>query len=492
MYAFSVNPRRNTKKHVKHVLDIFSKNYLVVNIKKCSFAQRELTFLGFNVSEKGILPSPTKVAAVQQWPQITTIQQVRQFLGLSQHYRRFIPGFSSIAAPLSNLTQGVGPKRRAIEWTAKCDESFKKIKRLLTSAPVLQLPDTSLPFIIETDSSDYGVGAVLLQPSQTHVAALRQDHEQNELQEGDSTLLIPDDQRWFKMYGKFSTWHPVAFESKKLSAAEQKFPAQERELLGIVHALRQWRCFVHGCVAGYIVYSDHNPLIYFRTQLKPTARLVRWISDLEMFDPIIKYKPGTSNVVADALSRIGDASTPTLTSMEPTCLYVVWDRLPPSLQTDWPLLYLHGAEKRVKTETLRALLAKEKSNFNIVNGKVLRKVTLGPPSDKYQKEVPFVPFVQRADLVAKFHASFGHASAKNMIQLLPPRYWWPKMRTDITNWIAPCPSCQLNSTKQKASQEEMHPMPIPHAFERWHLDFVGELPSTINGNRWSLWRTYCS
>lgn len=474
------------KIHVRQVLDIFAKHKLVVNPKKCLFAQQQLMFLGFQVSAQGILPSPTKVAAINHWPRPTTVQQVRQFIGLSQHYRRFIPGFSTIAAPLTDLTKGVGPKKRSITaWTSNCEESFNKIKLLLTSAPVLQLPDPSLPFIIETDSSEYGVGAVLLQPSQDRVQVLSLE-EGEDLKQGDATILVPDDQLWFKRYGKYSTWHPVAYESQKLSAAEQKFPAQERELLGIVHALRAWRCFVDGCHAGYIVYSDHNPLIYFRTQLKPTARLVRWISDLEMFAPTIKYKPGTSNTVADALSRIGNASTPAFTSMEPDYLYTTWDRLPPELQSDWPLLYVTGADTKVQSPKLKTLLVKEKPFFKIEQGKLFREVTLGAGENKYRKWVPFVPFSHRADLVSRFHEGFGHARSKNMIVLLTSRFWWPNMRNDITSWIAPCPSCQINSAKQAKSQEAMHPMPIPHAFQRWHLDFVGELPTTLHGNRWLL------
>lgn len=122
-----------------------------------------------------------------------------------------------------------------------------------------------LPFVIETDSSDYGVGAVLLLPALDRKA---------------TNFKRPD--------GNFSTWHPVAFESKKLSKEEQKFPAQERELIGIVHALRFWRSFIDGCPAGYTAYSDHNPLVYLRQKLNPTSKLVRWISELELYSPNIQ------------------------------------------------------------------------------------------------------------------------------------------------------------------------------------------------------------
>lgn len=156
------------KDHVKQVLDKFKEETLVVNVKKCHFAQRNLSFLGFGSSNEGITPSTKKINAVKNWPRPSNVQKVRQFIGLSQHYRRFIPGFSSVVAPLTELTCGTGSKKRAITWNPECEESFNKIKILLTSAPVLQMPDLSLPFVIETDSSHYGVGAALLQPAANH------------------------------------------------------------------------------------------------------------------------------------------------------------------------------------------------------------------------------------------------------------------------------------------------------------------------------------
>jgi hypothetical protein len=150
-------------------------------------------------------------------------------------------------------------------WDGSCQTSFEIIKAKLTAAPILRAPNMSQPFRIETDASDFGVGAVLLQP---------------------------DD---------FIEWHPLAFESKKLSSAERNYPAQERELATILHALRTWRYLVEG--SKFTVLTDHLPLRYFRDQPKPTPRLIRWIAELELYDPDIQYKPGKENEVPDVLSR---------------------------------------------------------------------------------------------------------------------------------------------------------------------------------------------
>ena len=118
-------------KHVRHVLNQLKDAKLIANFKKCEFGKRELIFVGFKITPEGILPSPNKVDAVKNWPVLKNFQEVRQFMGLAQHYRRFIPGFASIASPLTDLTRGTGPKKRSIVWSNECQVAFDRIKELL-------------------------------------------------------------------------------------------------------------------------------------------------------------------------------------------------------------------------------------------------------------------------------------------------------------------------------------------------------------------------
>lgn len=169
------------KRHVRHVLELLRKEKLVVNLKKCNFGKKELTFVGFHISRNGIKPSPEKVKVLEHWPKLTNVQEVRQFIGFAQFYKRFIKDFASIAAPLTDLTRGSGHKKRPITWNSDCQRSFDTLKKVLTSNPVLKLVDMNKPFKIEVDASDRGCGAVLYQP--------------------DDNPELP--------------WHPICFESKK-------------------------------------------------------------------------------------------------------------------------------------------------------------------------------------------------------------------------------------------------------------------------------------
>lgn len=302
------------KEHVKTVLSKLDEAKFVINKKKSHFNIQELTFLGFDITKHGVLPSKKKVAAVQNWPVPKNVQQVRQFCGLAQHYKRFIPNYAGIASCLTDLTSGSGSKTRPIVWTSECQKSFDLLKSLLCSAPVLSTPDMDKPFRIECDGSNFAVGAVLLQ----------QDKDLN--------------------------WKPLAYESKKLSQAERNYPAQERELLAILVALRTWRCFING--KNYAVYTDHKLLTHLQKQQKVTPRLVRWVSELDLFNPIIEYKKGADNIVPDLLSRRdGPDCAPALTSLQPKYLYSSLNNnnTTKSLRTldttddmiqNWPKLYI--------------------------------------------------------------------------------------------------------------------------------------------------------
>ena len=185
---------------------------------------------------------------------------MRSFLGLASYYRKFVEKFSAINTPLTALLH----KNHKFEWFKKAQKAFDMLKEKLTTTSVLLLPDSTKPFVITTDASDYAIGAVLSQ-----------------------------------IQGKSE--QPVAYESRKLSPAEQNYAVHEKELLAIVHAIRTWQMYLEG--QYFTVVTDYASLEYIKTQSNLSRRQAQWLETLQSYDFEVQYKPGKTNIVADALSR---------------------------------------------------------------------------------------------------------------------------------------------------------------------------------------------
>ena len=240
--------------HVRHTLAILRKHQLYAKVSKCTFFQHWVEYLGHVVSAEGLSPDLAKVQAMRDWKVPESVTDIRSFLGLAGYYRRFIPHFEKIAAPLTNLTR----KNTPFTWSLREEEAFQQLKDVLLHAPVLQLADTERKFFVTTDASDFVIGAILSQ--------------------------VWDDGE-----------HPVAYESRKLNAAEGNYATHEKELLAVIHALRTWSHYLLG--NHFIVVTDHNLLKYLHTQPTLSRRLARWAEFLAEFDLEIVYRPGKSNVV---------------------------------------------------------------------------------------------------------------------------------------------------------------------------------------------------
>lgn len=234
---------------------------MYAKLSKCSFAKPSTTFLGFLITERGIEVDPSKVAAIVAWPAPTNVTEVRRFLGTATHFRKFVPHFSTVADPLHKLcrTKNAPPWL----WTPECQAAFEALKKTLMSEPVLKAPNFAKdapPYEVVCDASNVAIGAVLTQGG-----------------------------------------HAIAYESRKLKAAELNYTTTEVELLAVVHALRTWHCYVEG--VKVTVVTDHCPLTYLQTQPQLSRRQVRWSEYLQTFEFDWKYRPGKTNP-ADALSRL--------------------------------------------------------------------------------------------------------------------------------------------------------------------------------------------
>jgi len=243
------------------VLTRFREHNLRVKASKCSFGADEVVYLGHSVSREGIHTDPKKIEAIKALPAPSTLENLRSFLGIAGYYRKFIPDFATVSAPLTGLTK----KGVKFSWSDQHQHAFQTLKHQLCSAPVLAYPDFDRPFLLQTDASDVGLGAILAQ------------HDGN----GQERV--------------------IAYASYTLSPREQNYSTMEKEALAVVFAVKHFRFYLLG--KRFSVITDNNALRWLHS-LEPKGRIARWIMDLQEFEFNIQHRPGKSNQNADALSRL--------------------------------------------------------------------------------------------------------------------------------------------------------------------------------------------
>ncbi|XP_039303430.1 uncharacterized protein LOC120357332 [Solenopsis invicta] len=229
--------------HLKHLEEVFRRlreARLKLNPEKCYFCRTELKYLGHIVDRRGIRTDPDKVRAVTEWPTPTNIRQIRQFVGLASWYRRFTPNFAAIAAPLTQLTR----KNARWRWGPEEEHAFQSLKEALTTAPTPACPDFSRRFLLQTDASQHGLGAVLSQ-------------------------YFEDGER------------VIAYASRSLNGAEKNYSATELECLAVVWGIRHLRGYLEGY--EFTVITDHQALQWLRRMDSPTGRLGRWALELQQY-----------------------------------------------------------------------------------------------------------------------------------------------------------------------------------------------------------------
>ena len=251
--------------HTQQLRQLFSKlanANLTVNLAKCNFGQATIEYLGHIVGSGLVKPVDEKISAIKQIPIPSCRKQVRSFLGMVGFYRKFCPNFSTIAYPLTELLK----KNTPYQWTEECTESFNQLKVLVCHPPVLATPKFSEQFYIATDASDVGTGSVLFQI----------DHKNVE--------------------------HPIAYHSQKFSPCQKNYSTIEKEMLGIILALKHFDYYLTGSPHDIVIFTDHNPIKCLE-KLKTNQRLVRWSLFLQSYSLKILHIKGTDNKIADLLSR---------------------------------------------------------------------------------------------------------------------------------------------------------------------------------------------
>ena len=229
---------------------------------KCKLCQKEVRFLGHVISENGIATDPEKTAVIATWPVPESKKNIQQFLGLANYYRRFIKDFGTTAKPLQRLLE----KNIAFEWTQQCQAAFDHLRKCLMTTPILAFPDHSRHFVLETDASDTGIGAILSQV------------------QNDGGEVV------------------IAYASRSLSRQEQRYCVTRRELLAVVEFIHHFRHYLLG--VHFTLRTDHGSLVCIQNFKEPERQLARWLERLQEYTFTVVHRPGNQHKNADALSRV--------------------------------------------------------------------------------------------------------------------------------------------------------------------------------------------
>lgn len=434
---------------LREVFDRLQREGLKVKLSKCQFFQHQVSYLGHVVSAEGVSTDPAKIEVVREWKRPGHLAELRSFLGFASYYRRFVEGFSKLAAPLHHLVGKLsGPRRKgktppvplASAWDEACERAFQSLKKKLTSAPVLAYADFKKPFIVEVDASHGGLGAVLSQEDGGKV-------------------------------------RPVAFASRGLRPAErnmENYSSMKLELLAVKWAVTEkFREYLLG--NHFTILTDNNPLSHLQTA-KLGATEQRWASQLASFNFTIKYRPGKSNQNADALSRqylerfaLG-TEVPALgvlsgvipqPAVEGQIAEVV--ALPGRTPEDLSLLqksdpvigpvhnYYHegrrpDAREQAGFSKLSRALFRQWGRLVEQEGVLYRRVH--PPGGGPEAFQLLVPQSLQKEVLQSVHDEQGHQGTERTLHLLRSRCFWPSMTKDVEQWCQQCHRCVLGKAVQ--------------------------------------------
>ena len=423
---------------IRQLLSRFREEKLFVKKKKCNFFAQAINFLGFRINEQGITVQSDKVEAMLARSPPTSVKELKSFLGVTNFYRKFVEGYTNIVIPLLDLLR----KNTKFEWTGQHQEAFDKLKKCLSSAPVLTYFDPSREIHLFVDASQTCIGA-----------ALTQKH-------GDNCL-------------------PIAYFSKRLSAAQLNYSTREKECLGLISALLYFQYYTYG--HQVTVHTDHNSLQYLLSQKNLQGRLFRWVQILADFQLAeVKYIPGNDNKIADFMSRPNEDSEVVehqelekefeeradLLNLDPTVLCVATVKTGMRRSDDCNDSDFHknmmldlvreGYEKSAYFKSVLDGLHQgrrthmESKSFHLKDGVLIFHDSLG-------RERVCIPEDARGKFLDMIHDHSCHGGKAKTILRATKLAFWPRMNADILSYVNSCEEClQAKSYKQRS-------VAVPHS-----------------------------
>ena len=417
--------------HVRQILQRLSDAGLAINRDKCVFAVSSVTFLGHTVTSRGIRPLGTKVEAIRSMPRPVTKVDLQRFLGCVNFYHRFLPSIAATLAALHAFVTAAKTQKTPQDWDAAALSAFGAVKSALSKATMLMHPDPAAAVFLTTDASDVAVGAVLSQ--------------------GDAHA-------------------PLAFFSRKLSPAERKYSAFDRELLALYLSVKHFRPALEGRV--FTIYTDHKPLCgAINSSTERSPRQTRHLSFVAEYTTDIRHVSGCSNVVADALSRPADvpaAADLPAALVDPDLLAA------PALMS---LRLCSGVDFVAMAAAQPSDVSSHDDSLKPVKFPVPGSqsflwcdVSLGWPR----------PIVPPSHVTKVFDCVHGvsHAGGRASLKEISRRFVWQRMRSDILRLARDCPSCLASKTTRHV-HSTLVSRPVPdERFSSLHVDLVGPLPSS--------------
>ena len=455
--------------HLERLEEVF-KRLRGANLKlkpsKCELFKKEVRYLGHVVSSEGVSTDPEKVEAVKEWQSPTSQKDLQSFLGLAGYYRQYIPDFSTIAKPLSHLTS----KDTEWEWNEECQQAFEALKCKLVEAPVLGYPDPVLPYILDTDASAVGVGAVLSQ-----------------VQDGKERV--------------------IAYFSKTLSPPERNYCVTRRELLAVIKAVGHFKPYLYG--RPFTLRTDHASLMWLCQRKEPSNQVARWLEILSEFRYKVEHRPGNKHGNADALSRkCTDCRQCNLieqrdggpTHDEIARMYSLdLVDLGVSLSSLWEAqadgssavaeIYrcvkvgLEPTEEQLEGADMEfRRLAKLQSSMRLTDQGILQ-VCLA--FNNQSRWCTICPKAWRSGVVQEAHV-MAHAGVQKTIKRLQLNWYWPGMTADVRRYIGQCEICQRAKTGGLQPAQGRRRLYAGRPWQKVAVDLVGPMPETPRGNKWIL------
>jgi hypothetical protein len=454
------------KFHVVQVIDELTKIKLILNPKKCFFAQRTIYLLGFCIGAGGQRSiDPRKLINTIDIPTPQTGKDIMSFMGTVGYLRLFVPMVSSLAAPLDALRSHDG--KLGTKWTEKEANAFVKVKKALAHNIILHAPNWDLPFHLATDASDVGIGGVLYQYEEdvTHTTNINSHVNDDEHKKQEN-----------KINGDFSADGPpamhnkqairyIAFIARSLSTAEARYSVTRRESLSIVFSLNKLHQYLWG--NHFYLYTDHRALLYMHTQKDVNKILASYFEVLMNYNFTVIHLPGVDNKLPDALSRLFPAAK----SLE-------GDSTTDDHNAHSHLYASESANKQCEINTTTESSSKNPDHTKKINRMAtisyLKENMTEPPTDE-----------EKNKLLSDTHL-LGHFGAEAIIKTIHNEgIHWTNLKDQALKLVQSCAQCQKFNIVKKGYNPH-RPVHALYPGDVWHIDLAGQLPLTQRGNTYLL------